>query len=105
MKCREQQCSRPFLFSLPATTVEWFNPVLRPTKLQMLMSNKSSHHESHENSDEQNEAPRTRPIHHSWIFWVAVVLVLVAMLTYVFTMDLATRPVPRGAQPAANTVP
>ena len=69
------------------------------------MSKKSSHHESHEATDDQTDEPRTRPIHHSWIFWVAVVLVIVAMLTYVFTLDLATRPVPRSTQPAANTVP
>ena len=70
------------------------------------MSNKSSqHHAAHEDPDEPNGEPRARPIHHSWVFWVAVVLVLVAMLTYVFTMDLATRPVSRAAQPAANTVP
>ena len=79
--------------------MEWF-----PTKTK-IVSNKSSHHAAHEDPDEPNGEPRVRPIHHSWVFWVAVVLVLVAMITYVFTLDLAKQPVPRAAQPAANTAP
>lgn len=47
---------------------------------------------------DQNDGRTPRPIHRSPIFWIGVVLVLAAMLTYVFTMDLATRP---GARPEA----
>ena len=68
------------------------------------MSNKSSHHESHENPDEPNNGPRWKRLHHSWFFWVALVLTFAAILTYVLTMDLATRPMPRSAQPTPSTV-
>ena len=68
------------------------------------MSNKSSHHESHDNNDDQNDGSRSKRLHHSWIFWVALVLTFAAILTYVFTMDLATRPVPRSGQPTPSTV-
>ena len=68
------------------------------------MSKRSSHHESHENPDESNTGSRARPIHHSWIFWVGVVLTLAAIGTYVLTMDLATRPVPRAGQSTPGTV-
>ena len=64
------------------------------------MSKKSPHR----NPDEVNAGPRARPIHHSWIFWVGVALTLAAILTYVLTMDLATRPVPRSVQPTPSTV-
>ena len=68
------------------------------------MSNKSSHHESHGDPDQPNDEPRSRRLHHSWIVWVALVLTFAAILTYVFTMDLATRPVPRSRKPTPNTV-
>lgn len=70
------------------------------------MSNKSSQHYAHdENDDQQDLGPGWKRLHHSPIFWVGVVLVLAAMLTYVFTMDLTTRPVPGPKQPAVNMVP
>jgi hypothetical protein len=31
---------------------------------------------------------RWKRVHHSWIFWVAVFLMLLAMITYVMTGDL-----------------
>jgi len=39
------------------------------------------HHEDH--------SPRLKRIHHSWIFWVAVFLMLLAIITYVMTGDLS----------------
>jgi hypothetical protein len=32
--------------------------------------------------------PRWKRVHHSWIFWVAVFLMLLAMITYIMTGDL-----------------
>jgi hypothetical protein len=59
----------------------------------------SRHHESHHHADEQKAAPAWKRVHHSWIFWVGVVLIFVAILTYVLSMDLAWRPrVHAGAQ-------
>jgi hypothetical protein len=40
--------------------------------------NPHAHHEHH-----HNETPRKRPIHHDWRFWVAVLLMLTAMVVYV----------------------
>lgn len=53
------------------------------------MSKRSSHHES---QDQQTDGPRWKRVHHSWIFWVGVVLTLVAIISYVLTLDLATHP-------------
>lgn len=35
-----------------------------------------------------DRAPHWRRVHHSWIFWVAVFLMLLAIITYVMTGDL-----------------
>jgi hypothetical protein len=35
------------------------------------------HHEAH------SGRPRRKRVHHSWIFWVAVFLMLIAMITYI----------------------
>jgi hypothetical protein len=40
------------------------------------------HHEGH------SHRPRWKRVHHSWIFWVAVFLMLLAMITYVMTGGL-----------------
>ena len=37
-------------------------------------------------------APRWRGVHKDWRLWVVVSLMLLAMLTYVMTMDEAVRP-------------
>ena len=42
----------------------------------------------HEHHDAHSHRPRWKRVHHSWIFWVAVFLMLVAMITYVMTGDL-----------------
>ena len=36
----------------------------------------------HEHRDAHSHRPRWKRVHHSWIFWVAVFLMLVAMITY-----------------------
>ena len=42
----------------------------------------------HEHRDHSHR-PRWKRVHHSWIFWVAVFLMLLAMITYVATGDLS----------------
>ena len=39
--------------------------------------------------DHEHHRPRWKRVHHSWIFWVAVFLMLLAMITYVMTGDLS----------------
>ncbi len=51
------------------------------------------HHSEHKHHEHQ--PPRKRPIHHDWRFWVfsvAVVLMLVAMVFYVMTDDESLAP-------------
>jgi hypothetical protein len=42
----------------------------------------------HERHEAHSHRPRWKRVHHSWIFWVAVILMLLAMITYVMTGDL-----------------
>jgi formate hydrogenlyase subunit 3/multisubunit Na+/H+ antiporter MnhD subunit len=43
---------------------------------------------SHEHHHGHFHTPRWRRVHHSWIFWVAVFLMLLGIITYVMTGDL-----------------
>jgi hypothetical protein len=47
------------------------------------VNNQNHSHEHH-----REHAPRWRRVHHSWIFWVAVFLMLLAIVTYIMTGDL-----------------
>lgn len=63
----------------------------------MSHDHKHSKHEHH-----GNQPPRNRPIHHTWWFWGAIVLMLGAMVTYVMTMNEAIGPGGKGQEmPAA----
>jgi hypothetical protein len=44
---------------------------------------------NHEHHGGHSHRPRWKRVHHSWIFWVAVFLMLLAMITYVMTGDLS----------------
>ncbi len=48
------------------------------------MNEAKHNHEHHE----VHHHPRWKRVHHSWIFWVAVFLMLLGMITYVMTGDL-----------------
>ena len=48
------------------------------------MNEAKHNHEHHE----VHHHPRWKAVHHSWIFWVAVFLMLLGMITYVMTGDL-----------------
>lgn len=50
-----------------------------------------SHHH-HSNQEHPHQTHKKRPIHHSPIFWVAVVLMLVGMGWYVLSFDEALVP-------------
>ena len=60
------------------------------------------HRGPHHNGDGQKAAPAWKRVHHSWIFWVGVVLTFAALLGYVFSMDLSWRPRVRTAQPTSS---
>jgi type II secretory pathway component PulL len=56
--------------------------------------------QSHQDHHHGHVKPR-RPIHKDWRVWVAVVLILAAMVSYVLTNDEVLRP----AGPAGQPVP
>ena len=49
------------------------------------------HHETHA-QEGQPKPPLWRTAHRSWWFWLGVILMLVAMGTYVMTMDESRQP-------------
>ena len=40
----------------------------------------------------QPHIPYWRRAHHDWKFWLAIVLMLIAMMVYIGTLDLSIRP-------------
>ena len=54
--------------------------------------NKWHHRDYHANPPEQQERAAGRRAHKDWRLWIVVGLMLLAMLTYVMTMDEAVQP-------------
>ena len=44
------------------------------------------------NENKQDHKPYWKRIHHSWIFWVFLVLMLVGIIYYVMTVDFSLAP-------------
>ncbi len=69
------------------------------------MSNRhvKHHHRDNENPPEGGDVPWRKRAHKDWRLWVVVVLMLVAMVIYVTTMDESIRPgeAPRQVVPAS----
>lgn len=63
-----------------------------------------SHDHEHTAHEHHGNEPRKRPIHHSPVFWVAIVLMLAAMSWYVLSFDLALGPKGQG-QPVPAATP
>jgi hypothetical protein len=52
-----------------------------------------SHQHSHSDHEHgRNEPGRTRPIHHSLLFWAAVLFMLTGMIVYVLTKNESIGP-------------
>jgi hypothetical protein len=68
---------------------------------------KHSHHR-HEGPDgdsvHQGHRPYWKRAHHDWKFWVALFLMLAAMIIYVMSDDLALRPHRQAQQPLSGAV-
>jgi hypothetical protein len=58
--------------------------------------NKTKHGHQHNGGQNQEEShprsPYWRRVHHHWYFWVAMFLMLVAIVNYVMTEDLSWLP-------------
>jgi hypothetical protein len=59
------------------------------------------HHHPHEGHG-SGGGPARRPLHHSWFFWVAGVFILLALLGFIFSGNLAWNPA-APTPPPANT--
>ncbi len=52
----------------------------------------------------ESHRPKWRTIHHSWIFWVVLVLMITAMVIYIMSLDLSVRPGGTSQQPVPVNV-
>ncbi len=72
------------------------------------MSKTKHNHHRHEGPDSDNvhgfHRPYWKSAHHDWRLWVAVCLMLVAMITYVMSDDLAWRPHSQQQRPLSDTL-
>ena len=71
--------------------------------------NETKHgHHQHGRKDHNNVHQDHRPYwtraHHDWKFWVALFLMLAAMIIYVMSDDLALRPHRQAQQPLSGAV-
>ena len=72
-----------------------------------MSENKRSHRhhgEQDPNGDHQGRPPYWRRAHHDWKFWVALSLMLAAMVIYVMSDDLRWRPGRQPQQPMPAAV-
>ncbi len=60
---------------------------------------KLDHHQAH-SKDGLEHRPYWKRAHHDWKFWVALVLMFVAMAIYLGSIDLAYRPQPSRQLPS-----
>jgi hypothetical protein len=72
-----------------------------------MSENKHSHHQhggQDHNSVHHGQRPYWTRAHHDWKFWVALFLMLAAMILYVMSDDLALRPHRQAQQPRSGAV-
>jgi hypothetical protein len=72
-----------------------------------MSENKRSHRhhgEQDHNHVHQGQRPYWKRAHHDWKFWVALFLMLAAMIIYVMSDDLALRPHRQAQQPLPGAV-
>jgi hypothetical protein len=70
-------------------------------------ANHSHHHPAGPDGESVHHGfhrPYWKHAHHDWRLWVAVVVMLVAILTYVMSDDLAWRPRRQPQQPLSGAV-
>lgn len=56
------------------------------------MSHEQNHDQHGHRHNHQTHPRQSRPIHHKWWFWVAVILMLGSMFAYVMTDDESLQP-------------
>lgn len=43
-------------------------------------------------SVQQDHPPKGKRLHHTWIFWIGLLLILIAIIYYIMTVNLAFAP-------------
>lgn len=61
----------------------------------------SRHQHHHHNKDSQQE-PRAKPFHRSWLFIVAVILMLIGIVAYVLSIDESVDSIPVPVESATS---
>ena len=72
-----------------------------------MSENRRSHHphgEQDPNGDHQGHPPYWKRAHRDWKFWIALTLMLAAMVVYVMSDDLAIRPYRQTQQSLSGTI-
>jgi hypothetical protein len=67
------------------------------------IKNVSNHDLQHHIEPERN-IPRWKQIHHSWVFWLVLALMMFGITYYIITVNFAFAPERRMVQPASNTI-
>ena len=80
---KRQSVTKP---PVPARTFFFSKAASSANMLRVVPLNDRNH--GRERDHGCSHTPRWRRVHHSWIFWVAVFLMLLAIVTYVMTGDL-----------------
>jgi hypothetical protein len=67
---------------------------------------KTKHGQQHKGWQDQEEghlrSPYWKRIHHHWYFWVAMLLMLAAIVNYIMSEDLSLRPRSQPQQPRSS---
>ncbi|TWU45883.1 hypothetical protein Q31b_10590 [Novipirellula aureliae] len=57
------------------------------------MSHSKKPHDGHDHQNAEHvRSVKSKKIHHDWRFWTAIVLMLLAMVGYVLSLDESVRP-------------
>ncbi|NDP22522.1 MAG: hypothetical protein GZ091_15780 [Paludibacter sp.] len=68
------------------------------------IKNSSNHDLQDHIQPEQKHKSRWKQVHHSWLFWVFLVLMLFGIMYYIRTVDFAFAPQKQVEQPLNNNV-
>lgn len=90
-------------FSGSLLNPETWKNLLSHSDLGILMS-RHQHHKSHPQHHSSGSSPRRKTFYRDWKFIVAVVLMLIGMFVYVFSMDESIVPVEMPIAPVTAPV-
>ncbi len=63
------------------------------------------HHADDRTTGKEPNGPYWKRAHHDWKFWLAISLMLTAMMTYIVTLDLSVQPDAQNVQRIGQQTP